>query len=363
MRRTPVAVSVLAAVLLMVATATTAGAATPAVTPNATQWAWVVARHPSTAHYEPAAVDQGNSTGGVDKITRTTAGRYVVRLEGLASSGTARGTAFVTATGNHPRVCAVQWGTSAAAELLYVDCYSPAGTFADSAFAANYLQAYGAVGRFAYAWANNPTSSSYIPATSYNVDTLGGYVTITRSGAGQYAVTFPGLATSGGNVELSPHGSAAVCQVAGWGVAKGTTDEQAGVRCLSLGGSPVDAQFTIAFVDQTALKGQGNRHQAYLYADFPAKSIYNPDAAYRFSTSGLASTIRHISTGSYLVSLPGQPKGGGAQVSEYRSNSGDLGHCQISGIRTAAGPAQIGVACFDFDGTPKNEQFNLAYAR
>src|SRR5262249_46742565 len=122
-----------------------------------------------------------------------------------------------------------------------------------------------------------------------------------------------------------------------------------------------DTQFTVGFVDHTGFKGQGRKHQAYLYASNATTSSYHPPMAYRFNTSGKASTVQHLGKGRYLVTLPGQPAGGAAEVSTRPANVADLGLCQVRSIRTNPAPAQIGVACTDFDGTPKNEQFVLAF--
>ena len=41
-------------------------------------------------------------------------------------------------------------------------------------------------GKGAYVWANQPTSSSYIPTGAYADDSAGGTITIARSGTGAY---------------------------------------------------------------------------------------------------------------------------------------------------------------------------------
>ena len=51
--------------------------------------------------------------------------------------------------------------------------------------------------RLAYVWANNPTAASYTPSTTYSHNSSGSPVSITRSSAGRYAVTFAGLGGSG----------------------------------------------------------------------------------------------------------------------------------------------------------------------
>jgi hypothetical protein len=101
-----------------------------------------------------------------------------------------------------------------------------------------------------YLWADQPTSASYTPSTTYSFNRTGGPNKVTRSGPGSYTVTcgkVPSLSgPRGGHVQVTAYGSAnTLCNVTGWG----GTPLQAGVQCRSLvGGALTDSLFDFLFV-------------------------------------------------------------------------------------------------------------------
>ena len=115
------------------------------------------------------------------------------------------------------------------------------------------------------------------------------------------------------------------------------------------------------------MKGAVRRNVAYLYASKPMAASYTPDAPYRYSSSDGVPTVRRAGTGRYLVTLPGMPIGGSAQVTAHASRAADGSpiprHCVISSIRTDGLPQQVGIRCFDVAGTLADSRFLLAYAR
>lgn len=101
-------------------------------------------------------------------------------------------------------------------------------------------------GRIGFVWANNPTSSSYTPSTTYAFNASGGPVTITRSSTGTYSVRFAGLGgpRPGGNVQVTGYGSdPADCKVRWW--SSGGSDFIATVNCYSPTGARTDARYTV----------------------------------------------------------------------------------------------------------------------
>ena len=103
------------------------------------------------------------------------------------------------------------------------------------------------VRRMGFAWAHDPTAASYTPSATYAFNSAGGPITATRSGMGQYAITFAGLGgagTAGGNVQVTAYGSTSdFCKVASWG--SGGDDFTANVLCFKVTGAPVDMRYTI----------------------------------------------------------------------------------------------------------------------
>ena len=98
-----------------------------------------------------------------------------------------------------------------------------------------------------FAWANNPSAASYTPSALYSFNSSGGPITITRSGAGAYAVKFAALGghgLAGGNVQITAYGTAAeACKVASW--SSGGADFVVNVRCFNPAAAPADAMYTV----------------------------------------------------------------------------------------------------------------------
>jgi hypothetical protein len=325
-------------------------------------WAWVVARNPTAASYTPAARDRGNSAGGVNTVTRTGNGRYMVEMPMVGTDG---GMVHVTPLASTPRLCRVNsWGSVSGTEQAIVRCFTRTGSPANSAFSLNYLSVSGTSGgtpgRIGYVWANEPGTTDYTPDVfyNYNSDLSSPLNTIHRDGTGSYWVSLPGLGSSHGDVQVVGYGATVACRVVEWDPAGGAM--MVHVRCRDVAGGPVDSRFDMTFVKSVALKGFNGTRSAYLWADQPTAASYHPDPAYRFSTAGIASTIKRSGKGRYTVILPGMAVGGSVQVTSY---GGGKVRCIATSIRTVGLPQKIGVGCFDVAGNRANGRFTLAYAR
>ena len=341
------------------ATAQTGGSSAPTpagVSPST--WAWVVARHPSSAAYTPAVVDRGNSNGGTNTVTRGAVGSYTVILNGINND---HGVFQVTALAASARLCIIGgWGDTPVEVSVF--CYTRSGDPANSAFSLSYLLVHGGAGASAEAallWADSETTHSYTPETYYNFDSYHpgvAYSHIVRHGDGDYTVTMPHLGSNGGDVQVAAYSATVACRVVSWGAAG--SDMKVRVRCLDIAGAPVDSEFDYTFVNGIGLSGYHGHSNTYLLAGRPTASSYHPQARYTFSTAGQAPTIKHTSRGHYSVILPGMPKGGAVQVTSY--GSGTI-RCNLSSIRTSGLPQTVGVRCYDVAGHAQDGRFTLAY--
>jgi len=102
----------------------------------------------------------------------------------------------------------------------------------------------------AYAWADEPGSASYTPDPLYWFNPSGGDVTINRSGAGNYVVTFADLRASQvggalGNVQVTLYDGVGICNSDGWD--ENGSDTLIAVRCYDMGGVPSDQKFSVLF--------------------------------------------------------------------------------------------------------------------
>lgn len=366
--RGPRLVVALVSVALLVVTfsaGVTARNATPTgVTPTgvtSSTWGWVVARHSSMVNYTPAPKDSGNSSGFINTVTRTGLGRYTVTMHGIGSGG---GIAHVTPLGIAPNICIVsEWGGSPDQDVS-VRCFTRSGDPANSKFVVSYLVVAGgsggSSGRLGYLWANDESSIDYIPDPNYSYNSSGGESTIHKQRTGVWEINMPGLTNATrGDVQVTAYGATAVCRVREFASAAGALS--AIVMCRDISGFLVDTRFTVTYMRNLALKGFNGTRSYYLWANQKSATNYHPDPNFTFSTVGAAPPSIHRSgAGTYLVTLPGMPKGGSVQVTSFSSSKG---HCVVSSIRTSRLPQQVGVRCFDVAGHLQDTRFTLAYAR
>jgi hypothetical protein len=186
----------------------------------------------------------------VARVTRSGTGRYQVRLQGIGLS--TGGTAKVTAYGGLGNRCKVgSWYGAGAFPwdlLVNVSCFTAFGSPVDSRYTLTYANHSGLLlsgGRYAYAWANEPSSPQYVPATTWSWPS-DSTTQITRSGVGSYAVHVQAGTDLPSDVQVSAYGSDSnECRVDLW-VPDGT-GQTLYVRCYTTAGLPADSLFTVQF--------------------------------------------------------------------------------------------------------------------
>jgi pimeloyl-ACP methyl ester carboxylesterase len=217
--------------------------------------AYLVANRPFEETYTPNTTDQWNSKGGLNTFRRLNRGHYQVTLPGINVPG---GTVLVTSYGLLPARCKVGgWGTSGNDTVVTVYCFDFAGNPTDAQFTLSFMTDVGLGSRFSedqhyggYIWANEPTSASYTPSRTYQLNTTGSSInTITRSSTGSYTVNLPRLAPSNSSAALAvAYGSGSeYCTVQGWS-GDGGDGTNATVQCFSSSGTPIDTQFTLVYL-------------------------------------------------------------------------------------------------------------------
>lgn len=210
---------------------------------------------------------------------------------------------------------------------------------------------------FGYVWADQPTAASYTPSTFYQSNSTGAKNTVTRSSAGWYTVTFPGLARSesGGTVNVTAYDQGtSACEVTSWGQ-DGNGGISVGVLCTDTNGSPADSYFdaTYSVPPTSGLAG-------YVWADSPTSASYTPSPYYQFNSKGLTNTIARNGTGSYVVRLPGLGSSHGTvKVTAY---GGSGNRCKVTGWGPSAGAQFVGVACFNAAGALADSYFTMTFA-
>jgi hypothetical protein len=223
-------------------------------TPGA-EGAYVWADQPTASAYTPPTIRQWNSTGKLNTIQRTGVGIYAVAFPGQTFTG---GTVEVTAYGGASEYCKVEnWFADIAQQNVNVRCFTTSGNPVDSRFTAKYTRGSPTLASsFGFAWADQPTSSSYQPSSTYQFVSVAsecgqltrGPVTITRNSTGRYTVTFTGLPASSplrSHVKVTAYGPGSEsCKVRSW---TGASNSSAEVACYDGSGAAVDARYTISF--------------------------------------------------------------------------------------------------------------------
>jgi hypothetical protein len=199
------------------------------------------------------------------------------------------------------------------------------------------------------------------PITSFN--SAGGTNTATIIGTGRFEVIFPGLGNGlNSNVQVNAYvtdGSPHICTSQGWSSSNGT-DVTAYVGCFDFAGNPKSADFSIFY--QARYAGSGG-WLGFIWADQPTAATYTPSSDWNYNGSGTPNTVTRSSAGVYTATFPGLRAGGNAQVTAFSFEGGVAAHCEISDWSATGKTTAVGVLCFDANGNPADEYFNLSYNR
>jgi hypothetical protein len=352
------------------------GSVTPfGTTPNA--WGWVTGRLPTVVTYLVPPRDGGDSAATQVYVTRQTYYQhqpaYWVTYPNAKNGRLIA--ALATALSTKPILCGIADPVGPTDIQEVAACHDRAGNLVNSQFSAMFVAiADSPAGRIAYLFANDPTAASYTPSGA-NHNVSGVPNTVTKLGTGRWEVDLPNMGTAGGTVQLTADTVAAACRAVSWTQVVSATstgmrpdgnlpgNEAVDVTCRDFNGNPVDAYWWMVFADGVSLQGDmmyGTPTGAYLWANQPTAASYHPSAAYRYTSAGPnhVPTISRKGTGSYLVTLPGMPKGGAAFITPTGNGKSA---CALSSIRTNAAPQQLGVHCWRPDGTPVDSPFTLAF--
>jgi len=214
----------------------------------------------------------------------------------------------------------------------------------------------GAQALWGYVWANVQSGT---PSLSYSYNSKGGANSIAKNGVGDYTVSFGGLATAGGMVQVSAYGAGSeACKVQNWGTSG--ANETVRVRCFTTFGAPVDTLSTVSFTQPIATPGP----IGYVWADQPATALnvaYTPNVTWSFNSAGGANSITRTGTGAYTVRLNGLgASAGDVQVTAYGPGT-EL--CKTVNWGPAGADQLVRVQCYAAGGTLVDTRFTMTYAR
>jgi hypothetical protein len=348
------------AALLTVALGATAAVPAQAGGAPDFDWAWATIRNPGST-VAIAAMDRGNSTGGVNSYTRSGPGDWTVDFPGVSP---AAGAPFITA------FRADRWCTAGAQSGLgggtqvRVLCVDENGVKKDSRFSIAWINGNTGADPLGHLWAGHPGGTTYTvdPFYSYNSAGLDNKVKVL--GTGRWNVRFKGLGASGGTLHVTPISAnaffpvAVSCQVEGWGPAG--ADLVGTVACYDATGTPADVKFYATYMRDVGFKGDGGTRTAYAFAKNPAMASYTATGGRNRNSTGGPITIDRSGTGLYRVTFDGQQRGGAAVVNAFGTN----GHrCAIDAIRTNGTPQRVKVRCVDENGVLANTKFVISWVK
>jgi hypothetical protein len=285
------------------------------------------------------------------------------RVDFLNAVVAAGGIAHVSTFGVANRVCVSTGYAPVGSDIqVSVECRGPGGAPANGTFTVSYLAESGGAAPLAYLWASHPGPNPYVANATRSYNVTGGANQVRIMGVGWYRVRLPGLASSDGDMQVTPEvptGSPRFCEVGAWGPSG--ADLVGEIRCYQPNGVPANARFTLSWNKQVGLKGDGGVNVAYALADQPANpGPYAPAVTTRYNSAGGGVSVARTAAGQYTVGLPGMPLGGSAIVTPYGAAAN---RCFVRAITKPALPQRVGVSCVNGAGNPADTRFMVSYLR
>lgn len=315
-------------------------------------------------YYAYSAGTSYNPTGTNLRVKRTATGQYQVIINGY---GVNKGTVHVTAYGSNNHCKVASWGattTGTPKQIINVFCFNEAGSPINNKFSLAFYDLYPSAYSRAYLWANQPSSSSYIPSMSYQFNSRSAINSVRRLSTGLYEVTMPQMQqggffepNKGGTVLVTAYGtSSQQCKASSWFMSGNNL--KATVRCFNSAGQAADSAYTISFM-RTRDDPQISQF-AYVWANDPNSTTSTPLAYYSYNNaSSSVTTMQRTGTGTYTVKIVGQASTrSNVQVTAYGTTNS---YCNVNSWVPSSGNVDIQVRCYNDQGIPINSQFVLQY--
>jgi hypothetical protein len=212
--------------------------------------AFAVADQPTAASYVPDSARSFTTGKKPMLITRIGTGDWYVDI----GTSSPQGTMYHVTSADASSVCAIgEWKNFG----IRVKCFDRSGAPADVQYKVLQVTRGRPGEAFGSAWADERFLASYNPYISFFTSAgVDGTVTITRSAAGTYRVTFTGATPTGvlpESVLVSPFGLFfAACTLVNQSqsdAGKGAWQHVADVECRDAKGKFIDSRFTITLID------------------------------------------------------------------------------------------------------------------
>ena len=306
-----------------------------------------------------------NSTGASNSVTIVQTGLFQVVMPGLGNGLNSDVQVNAYNSDGRPHYCMSQgWGSNNGVDVVaYVGCYDLSGNPLSADFSLLYQsRTVPPGGNTGFVWADQPTASSYTPASDYSFNSSGGTNTITRQGVGNYVVTLPGL-RGGGNPQVTAYGStAAHCEVASW--TKANTTASVNVLCFNPAGSLSDGYFDLSYtygVLQT--NGTHGADGIYVFANRDGARSYVPHNYFRQDGSlNITATRFGPLKGQYSLQITNPDNRPFTTLIGFVTPVGTQGEiCDVDEYDVYSGGFDMDLACYTSSGIPLNTQYSGDY--
>jgi hypothetical protein len=324
-------------------------------------YGYVYASSRSDPDYLPSTTYQRNTTGALNRVTRSAVGSYRVHFPGLAGTGGFAQAAMANELGMGCQISSE--GSSGTEQFVDVRCFGTDGLPADGNFVAHYSRpAAGLSGAFGHVRATvrapGPGGPVFAAGTSFN--SMGLTNTVTRLSAGSYRVEFPGLGVPGGTVEVNAVGpDPRVCTAPDW-FPTGTTEEVL-VSCRDVSGAPADSLFGVTFSNTRSILGTAAvRAHAWVPTLGPATPTHTPSPIWAFTSSGGAIKVTREGTGRYEVMLTGVASSTNGQAIASATGT-STARCRTFGWSNVGVDEFVNVRCYTPAGVLVDNEFVVQF--
>jgi hypothetical protein len=320
---------------------------------NNIAFAW--ANQDTSASYTPSAFYTYNPSGSVG-ITRSAAGSYSVVFNGLNGGG---GTVQISAYGSDSTHCFTD-GWSGSNFTISVVCANPSATRVDSDFVIAVVPAGTNPPNIAYAWADEDTTASYTPSTTYSYNPSGGAVSVTRSGVGSYTMTFNGLdgaQLTGGDVRVTSYFNVDRCKVGSWG--NSGANFSVNINCYSLAGALTDSEYEVLVFTPTI------GAPAFISANGGTPQSASVGANFATALSAKVTDVNGNPIGGIAVTFSAPTSGasgtfGGSSTTTATTNSSGVATASTFTANSTAGTYTVTASALGITGTASFSLTNTA---
>lgn len=318
--------------------------------------AYALADDPDAPTYTAPAATSLNSNGQPITITRLGTGQYQVAFGGQAPAAGQTQYVHVSSYGRDHNWCKIATAGPQGEDLqVSVNCYSPVEAPTDDAFVILLLGDDALPGRFAFGWADQPTTPfAYTPAWMHTSGSQP--LVVHRDESGIYRVNFPGLARApGGRPETTLvgaiSGDPSRCAVNGI-----ASTSVLPVHCfgpIAAGPTTTDVPYMFALLEQ----GQPGRRFAFTTSSglggVPPEETFS-------SSGGEVTTVRH-GAGRIDVTFAGLGRNGatGSETVHVVASTNLDSYCKVLNWDASGVDLLARVECYDVTGLPADSDFRI----